>query len=113
MIDARGLASAVVIAAWVMQPRGSTLVDSIVVYQCCGYGVMSAPHHRDHVGLTHVVRTSVLRTGSGDPWPDSLGGEVGLAPIPSLNFKLRRLALSDACLEVPVSVLLQRCMHAA
>ena len=42
-----------------------------------------------------------------------LGVKVGLAPIPSLNFKVRRLALSDACLEVPVSVLLQRCMHAA
>ena len=65
------------------------------------------------MGLTHIERTSAVRTGSGDPWPDSLGGEVGLAPIPSLNFKLGRLALTDVCLEVPVSVLLQRCMHAA
>ena len=65
------------------------------------------------MGLTHIERTSVVRTGSGDPWPDSVGVKVGLAPIPSLNFKLRRLALSDECLEVPVPVLLQTRSNAA
>jgi hypothetical protein len=49
---------------------------------------------------THAERTSVVRTGSGDPWPDSVGVKVGLAPIPSLNFKVRRPALSGGSVEV-------------
>ena len=36
-----------------------------------------------------------------------LGVKVGLAPIPSLNFKLGRWDVSGGCAEVPVSVLLQ------
>ena len=87
--DARGLTSSVVIAARVMQPRGSTIAGFVVAYRSCGYGVMSAPHHRVHVGLTHVGRTSVVRTGSGDPWPDSVGGEgwVGSHPFPQLQVR--------------------------
>ena len=63
------------------------------------------------MGLTHIERTSVVRTGSGDPWPDSVGVKVGSAPIPSLNFKLDRMDVSGGCAEVPVSVLLQRCIE--
>ena len=36
------------------------------------------------------------------------GVKVGVAPIPSLNFKLGRLDVTGGCAEVPVSVLLQR-----
>ena len=49
--DARGLTSAVVTAARVMQPRGSTIGTSGVAYRSCGYGVMFAPHHRVHCGF--------------------------------------------------------------
>ena len=85
--DARGLTSSVVIAARVMQLGGSTIVGFVVAYCYCGYGVMSAPHHRVHSGLTHIERTSVGRTGSGDPWPDSVGGEgwVGSHPFPQFQ----------------------------
>ena len=40
-----------------------------------------------------------------------LGVKVGSAPIPSLNFKLDRMDVSGGCAEVPVSVLLQRCIE--
>ncbi len=73
--DARGLASAVVIAARVMQPGGSAIATSQVAYRSCGYGVMFSLHHRVHCGFDAFERTSIVRTGSGDPWPDSVGGE--------------------------------------
>jgi hypothetical protein len=40
-----------------------------------------------------------------------LGVKVGSAPIPSLNFKLGLMDVSGRCAEVPVSVLLQRCIE--
>ena len=53
--------------------------------------------------LTHVERTSVVRTGSGDPWPDSVGGRgVGVVTAPRLNFTLRRLAISGGRATVPL-----------
>ena len=78
------------------------------------------------------LRGDVLATSPSSPWVSRissapplcaparvipgrtlLGVKVGFAPVPSLNFKLRRLALSDECLEVPVPVLLQTRSNAA
>jgi len=37
--------------------------------------------------ITVIKRTSAARTGSGDPWPDSVGGEgwVGSHPFPQFQ----------------------------
>jgi hypothetical protein len=50
---------------------------------------MFALHHRVHCGFDAFERTSIVRTGSGDPWPDSVGGEgwVGSHPFPQLQVK--------------------------
>ena len=67
-----------------------------------------APRHRGQGlcwCLTHFERTSVVRTGSGDPWPDSGGGRgVGLVPIPPLKFKILRFSKPERSHGVPLPV---------
>ena len=83
--DAQGLTFSAVIPARARQPEGSTGVDQKWLMALCGYGMAFAPRHRGHLCGSHQGRTSAVRTGSGDPWPDSVGGEdLGWLPgLPS------------------------------
>ncbi len=86
--DAQGLTVSVVIRTRVMQPGVSTREEQNWRIALCGYGMTLAPRHQVHlVCVSHRWRTSVVRTGSGDPWPDSVGGEgrVGSHPFPQLQ----------------------------
>ena len=72
--DAQGLTFSAVIPARVMQPGESTRGKQNWRIALCGYGMTLAPRHRVHLCVSHRWRTSAVRTGSGDPWPDSGGG---------------------------------------
>ena len=63
------------------------------------------------MGLTHVGAPPLCAPARVIPGRTLLGVKVGSAPIPSLNFKLGRLDVTDGCAEVPLSVLLQRCIE--
>ena len=67
-----------------------------------------APRHRGQGlcwCLTPIERTSVVRTGSGDPWPDSVRGRgAGLVPAPPLNFKILRFSKPERSRAVPLPV---------
>ena len=65
--------------------------DTDVAYHSCCYGVMDALHHRGHMGIDASRRTSAVHTGSGDPWPDSVGVEDRTRAAPPLNFKVKPL----------------------
>ena len=117
--DARGLTFSAVIPARVMQPEVSTRGKQKWRIALCGYGMTLAPRHRVHCCVSHRWCTSAVRTGSGDPWPDSLGGrDLGWLPgLPSSStyapFQLAEARWS-ACSRTtrnPVSATLHRLVH--
>jgi hypothetical protein len=73
--DARGLTFSAVIPAQVMQPGIATRGKHKWRMALCDYGMAFAPHHRVHVGFVAFRAHLRSGTGSGDPWPDSLGGK--------------------------------------
>ena len=117
--DARGLTFSAVIPARVQQPGVSTRGKQNWRIALCGYGMTLAPRHRVHCCVSHRWRTSAVHTGSGDPWPDSVGGrESGWLPgLPSTSryvpFQLavaRWSACSRTCRN-PVSAMIHRLPH--
>ena len=72
--DARGLTFSVVIPARVMQPKTSERGKQSWRLALCCYGMTLALHHRVQRCVSHRLRNSAVRPGSGDPWPDSVGG---------------------------------------
>ena len=73
--DARGLTFSLVIPTRIQQPGGSTGGTQNWRLALCGYGMTLALRHRVHGCGSHRWRTSAACTGSGDPWPDSVGGQ--------------------------------------
>jgi hypothetical protein len=87
--DARGLTFSVVIPARVMQPKTSERGKQSWRLALCCYGMTLALHHRVQRCVSHRLRNSAVRPGSGDPWPDSVllegEGRVGAQASPQLQ----------------------------
>ena len=81
--DARSLTVLVVIPARVMQPEGSIGGNQSWPIAHCGYGMAFAQRHRGFCCCWHFGHTSAVCTGSGKPWPDSVGGR-GSGRLPGL-----------------------------
>jgi hypothetical protein len=83
--DARGLTFSVVIPARALQPGVSTGRKLNWRIALCGYGMTLALRIAFTCCVSHRWRTSAVCTGSGTPWPDSLGGrDLGWLPgLPS------------------------------
>ena len=102
-----------------MQPRISTRGIQNRRMAHCRYGMAFAPRHRVHSGVSHRWRTSAVRTGSGDPWPDSFGGRgwgwlPGLPSSSKYTFSAALEGLWSACSRTrwsPVPATIHRLPH--
>ena len=102
--DAQGLTFSVVIPARAIQPGVSTRGKQKWCIALCGYGMTLAPRHRVHCCVWHRWRTSPMRTGSDDLWPDFFEEEVRVGSRASPQVQVTPFCPWWRALGVPLSV---------